>query len=181
LVELWRGGSKISNKIKLNASIRAPKVRLIDQDGEQLGVVSLREALLKAEEAGMDLLQVSPDSEEPVCKIIDYGKFKYDQDKKLQKSKQQQKAQELKSVRLSVKIGRHDFETKLAAAQKFIEKGHKVSLQLRFKGREMAHMELGEKVLRNFAAEIPNTIIEQEPKMLGRGMSMTIASERKNN
>lgn len=93
----------------------------------------------------------------------------------MQKSKQQQKAQELKSVRLSVKIGRHDFETKLLAAKKFIGKGHKVSLQLRFKGREMAHTELGEKVLRDFAAEIPDTIIEQEPKMLGRAVSMVIA------
>lgn len=180
MLKLRRGGSKISNKIKLNESIRAPKVRLIDQDGQQLGVVSLREALLKAEEVGLDLLQVSPDSEEPVCKIIDYGKFKYDQDKKLQKSKQQQRAQELKSVRLSVKIGRHDFETKLTAANKFVEKGHKVSLQLKFKGREMAHTELGEKVLRDFAAEVPGTIIEQEPKLQGRGMSMVIAPGRKN-
>lgn len=128
----------------------------------------------------MDLLQVSPDSEEPVCKIIDYGKFKYDQDKKLQKSKQLQKAQEIKNVRLSVKIGRHDFETKALSAKKFIEKGHKVSLQLRFKGREMAHTELGEKVLREFASEITGTIVEQEPKLLGRGMTMVIAPERKN-
>lgn len=148
---------------------------MIDQDGNQLGVVSLREALLKAEEAGLDLLQVSPDSDEPVCKIIDYGKYKYDQDKKLQKSKRQQKIQEIKSVRLSVKIGRHDFETKASNAKKFIEKGHKVALQLRFKGREMVHTELGEKVLRDFAAEIPNTKIEQEPKMLGKGMTLIIA------
>ena len=123
-------------------------------------------------------MQVSPDSDEPVCKIIDYGKFKYDQDKKLQKSKQQQKIQEVKNVRLSVKIGKHDFDTKAANTQKFIEKGHKVSLQLRFKGREMAHTELGEKVLREFATQIPNTKVEQEPKMLGRGMTMVIVPEK---
>ena len=124
-------------------------------------------------------MQVSPDSEEPVCKIINFGKFKYDQDKKLQKAKQQQKIQEMKNVRLSVKIGRHDFETKLANAKKFIDKGHKVSLQLRFKGREMAHTDLGEKVLRDFAAELPGVKVEQEPKMLGRGMTMVVAPERK--
>lgn len=129
----------------------------------------------------MDLLQVSPNLETPVCKIIDYGKFKYDQDKKLQKAKKQQKMQEVKSVRLSVKIGKHDFDTKLANAKKFIEKGHKVNLQLRFKGREMAHTELGEKVLRDFAAEIPGSVIEQEPKFLGRGMTMVVAPGKTGN
>lgn len=143
-------------------------------------MVELREALLKAEELGLDLIQVSPDMDDPVCKIIDYGKFKYDQDKKLQKSRQSQKAQDIKNVRLSVKIGQHDFNTKLQGAKKFIEKGHKVSLQLRFKGREIAHQSLGEKVLRDFAAEIGETTVEQEPKMLGRSMSMVIAPKKGN-
>lgn len=146
-----------------------------------MGEVSLGEALLKAEEVGMDLLQVSPNLDVPVCKIIDYGKFKYDQDKKLQKSKKQQKLQEMKNIRLSVKIGKHDFDTKLANAQKFIDKGHKVSLQLRFKGREMAHTDLGEKVLREFASQVTKVNVEQEPKLLGRGMTMIVAPERTGN
>lgn len=112
--------------------------------------------------------------------MLDYGKFKYEQDKKLQKSKKAQKAQELKGVRLSVKIGQHDFETKAAKARDFLDKGHKVALQLRFKGREMAHKELGQKVLIDFAQAMGDEItVEQEPKMLGRGMTMVIAPKKK--
>lgn len=124
---------------------------------------------------------MSPDIDEPVCKIIDYGKFKYDQDKKLQKSKKQQKLQEVKNVRLSVKIGEHDVVTKLLGAQKFIDKGQKVSLQLRFKGREMAHIKLGEQVLLNFAGRLEGVNIEQAPKLLGRGMTMVVAPDKKGN
>jgi translation initiation factor IF-3 len=155
--------------------IRAPKVRLIDENGEQLGVVSLDSALLKAQDAELDLVQVSPDSETPVCKILDYGKFKYEQEKKLQKSRKAQKNTEIKGIRLSVKIGQHDFDTKLKKAKEFLERGDKLTLQLRFKGREMAHTELGAGVLRRFVEALGEVKVEQEPKMLGRGMNMTIA------
>lgn len=123
-------------------------------------------------------MEVSPNADPPVCKILDYGKYRYEQEKKLQKSKKAQKNQEIKGIRLSVKIGQNDFDTKLKKAKGFIEKGDKVQLQLRFKGREMAHKELGEKVLRSFVEGIGEVTVEQEPKMLGRGMNMVVAPKK---
>lgn len=172
-------GVRISQKVRINNAIRAPKVRLIDADGNQFGVVDIAEALLKAEDLSLDLVEISPNAEPPVCKILDYGKYRYEQEKKVQKSKKLQKNQEIKGVRLSVKIGQNDFDTKLKKAKQFLEKGHKLQLQLRFKGREMAHRELGEKVLRRFAEALEDVTVEQEPKMLGRGMNMVIASKKK--
>lgn len=171
-------GERISQKVRINSAIRAPKVRLIDAEGNQFGVVELSSALLKAEEAGLDLVEVSPNAETPVCKILDYGKYKYEQEKKLQKSKKAQKNQEIKGIRLSVKIGQNDFDTKLKRAKGFLEKGSKLQLQLRFKGREMAHRELGEKVLRSFVERLEDVTVEQEPKMLGRGMNMVVAPKK---
>lgn len=175
------GIKEISQKVRINSSIRAPKVRLIDENGEQLGVVSLDVALLKAEDAGFDLVQVSPDGDSPVCKILDYGKYKYEQEKKLQKSKKSQKNTEVKGIRLSVKIGQHDFDTKLKKAKEFLERGNKLTLQLRFRGREMAHKELGVGVLRKFVEALGEVKVEQEPKMLGKGMNMTVAPSGKSN
>lgn len=126
----------------------------------------------------MDLVQVSADIEVPVVKVLDYGKYRYEQDKKLQKSKKAQKNQEIKGIRLSVKIGRHDFETKLKRAKEFLEDGNKISLQLRFKGREMAHPELGEKVMRDFVAELGEVSVDQEPKLQGRGMTMNLGPKK---
>jgi translation initiation factor IF-3 len=127
----------------------------------------------------MDLVQVSPDIEVPVVKILDFGKYRYEQDKKQQKARKAQKNQEIKGIRLSVKIGKHDFDTKLKRAKEFIESGSKVTLQLRFKGREMAHPELGEKVLRDFVAALGEEVnIEQEPKLQGRGMTMNVAPKK---
>lgn len=143
-----------------------------------MGVVGFSEALLKAEEVGLDLVEVAPNVDPPVCKILDFGKFKYEQEKKVQKSKKSQKNQEIKGIRLSVKIGQNDLDTKLKKANEFIAKGSKVALQLRFKGREMAHKELGEKVLRRFVEAMGEIVIEQEPKMLGRGMNMVIAPKK---
>lgn len=145
-----------------------------------MGVVSLAAALLKAEEAGLDLVEVSPNLDIPVCKIIDWGKYRYEQEKKLQKAKKQQKAQEQKGIRLSVKIGKHDFDTKVNRAKEFLEKGSKLALQLRFRGREMAHPELGEKVLREFVGALGEVIVEQEPKLQGRSMNMTVSGPKKN-
>lgn len=142
-------------------------------------MTSLEEALLKAEEAGLDLVEIAPGAETPVAKIMDFGKYRYEQEKKLQKSRKAQKSQEIKGIRLSVKIGKHDFDTKAEKAREFLEKGNKISLQLRFRGREMAHKELGEKVLRDFVSEMGEVVIEQEPKLQGRGMSMTIAPKKK--
>jgi len=173
---LLEGRTKITTeKLRINEYIRAPKVRLIDENGNQVGVVSREEALFAADKVSLDLIEVSANQEIPVVKIMDYGKYKYEQDKKNQKSKKAQKNQDVKGIRLSVKIGKHDFETKLKKARSFLDKGHKVSLELRFKGREMAHKDLGEKVLREFIAGLEEVKIEQEPKMLGRGMTMVIA------
>lgn len=127
---------------------------------------------------GVDLVQVSQDMDVPVAKLMDYGKYKYEQDKKLQKSKKAQKIQEIKGIRLSVKIGKHDFDTKLGKAKEFLEKGNKIGLQLRFRGREMAHPELGEKVIRDFVAELGDVVVEQQPKLQGRGMTMTVAPKK---
>lgn len=154
-------------------------MRLIDSDGTQIGIVSISEALLKAEESGLDLIEISPNLEVPVCKLMDYGKYKYDLDKKEQKAKKSRAQNEVKGIRLSVKIGKHDFDTKAKRAKEFLEKGHKISLQLRFKGREMIHRDLGEKVLRDFADSLGETITEQEPKMLGRGMTMVLGPGKK--
>ncbi|MDD3480738.1 MAG: translation initiation factor IF-3 [Patescibacteria group bacterium] len=162
----------------MNENIRAPKVRLIDENGNQVGVVSRKEALFAAEQAGLDLVEVSS-GDTPVCKILDYGKYKYEQDKKSQKSKKAQKSQEMKIIRLSVKIGKHDFDTKAKKAKKFIEKGHKLSLELRFKGREMVHKDLGEKVLRDFATELGDIRVDQEPKLAGRSISMVVSPGKK--
>jgi translation initiation factor IF-3 len=142
-----------------------------------MGVVSLAEALLKAEEAGLDLVEVSPNLEPPVCKILDWGKYRYEQEKKLQKSKKLQKTQEQKGIRLSVKIGKHDFDTKAARAKEFLEKGNKLALQLRFRGREMAYPELGKKVLDEFVAALGEVKVEQEPKMQGRSMNMVVSRQ----
>lgn len=143
-----------------------------------VGVVSLAEALLKAEESGLDLVEVSSNIEVPVVKILDFGKYRYEQEKKLQKSKKSQKNQEVKGIRLSVKIGQHDFDTKLQKGKSFLEKGHKLGLQLRFKGREMAHPELGKKVLSDFVTALGEVTVEQEPKLQGRGMTMTISPKK---
>jgi translation initiation factor IF-3 len=143
-----------------------------------VGVVAKDEALLKAEESGLDLVEVAA-GEIPVVKILDFGKFRYEQEKKLQKARRAQKNQEQKGIRLSVKIGQHDFDTKLSRAKEFLEKGSKLALQLRFKGREMAHPELGEKVLRDFVAALGEDVtVEQEPKLQGRGMSMTVSPKK---
>lgn len=133
---------------------------------------------MRAEEAHLDLVEVSPNLEFPVCKIIDWGKYRYEQEKKQQRAKKNQKSQELKGLRLSVKIGKHDLETKLARAKEFLAKGNKISLQLRFKGREMAYPELGEKVLREFIEQLGEIRIEQEPKIQGRSMSMIVSPKR---
>ncbi len=166
-----------NKKNRINEAIKAPKVRLIDEKGNQAGIVNRMEALLKAEDAGLDLVEVSFSEDVPVCKIIDYGKFKYEQGKKIQKSKRSQNNQEVKGIRLSVKIGQHDFDTKLKKAQKFIEKGNKVSLQLRFKGREMAHRHLGKEVLEKFVEGLTEVRVDQEPKFMGRAVTMVVAPE----
>ncbi|WP_184196641.1 translation initiation factor IF-3 [Polymorphobacter multimanifer] len=156
--------------------ITVPKVRVIDQDGENLGVLYTKEAIATAHEAGMNLVEVSPGADPPVCKILDVGKFKYEAQKKAAAARKNQKTQEIKEIKMRPNIDDHDYQTKMKAVQRFIEEGDKVKLTLRFRGRELSHGELGLRLLervRDDAAEYAK--VEQTPKMEGRQMLMVIA------
>ncbi len=156
--------------------ITVPKVRVIDQDGENLGVLYTKEAIATAHEAGLNLVEVSPGADPPVCKILDVGKFKYEAQKKAAAARKNQKTQEIKEIKMRPNIDDHDYDTKMKAVHRFIEDGDKVKLTLRFRGRELSHGELGLRLLervRDDAAEYAK--VEQLPKMEGRQMLMVIA------
>jgi translation initiation factor IF-3 len=160
----------------VNEDIRVPQVRLIDQDGEMLGVMSARDALLKAYDAGLDLLEISPNAVPPVCKITDYGKFKYEQQKKANEARKRQKVVEIKEVKVRPNIDDHDYEVKMRQMKSFIGEGDKVKVTLRFRGREMAHQDLGIKVLERIRVELGETIkVEQMPRLENRQMIMVLA------
>ncbi len=156
--------------------ITVPKVRVIDADGENLGVLYTKEAIATAHEVGLNLVEVSPGADPPVCKILDVGKFKYEAQKKAAAARKNQKTQEIKEIKMRPNIDDHDYETKMKAVHRFIEEGDKVKLTLRFRGRELSHGELGLKLLervRDDSAEYAK--VEQLPKMEGRQMLMVIA------
>jgi len=154
-------------------------VRLISDEGEQLGVVATRAAIEMAVEAGLDLVEVSPNAVPPVAKIMDWGKHRYEQQKQQQKAKAKQKTTELKTIRLGVKIGSHDLETKLRTANKFLEHGDKVKFQLRFRGREVVHKELGEKILLGIAETLTEVAeVEQAPTFAGREMTLVVSPQK---
>ena len=160
----------------MNFDILAEKVRCIDPDGEMLGVLDVREGIRKAEELGLDLVEVSPNADPPVCKILDYGKFKYEAQKKKNEAKKKQKVIEIKEIKLRPNIDDHDFEVKMKNVRKFIGEGDKVKVTLRFRGREMAHQDLGMNVLNRVRDEMEETAkVESYPKMEGRQMIMVIA------
>ena len=161
---------------RVNEEIRVPQVRLIDQDGEMLGVMSARDALLRAYEVGMDLLEISPNAVPPVVKILDYGKYKYEQQKKANEARKRQKIVELKEVKVRPNIDDHDYDVKMRQMKGFIEEGDKVKVTLRFRGREMAHQDLGLKVLERIRTELGETIkVEQMPRLENRQMIMVLA------
>ena len=161
---------------RVNEEIRAPQVRLIDQDGEMIGVMSARDALARAYEVGMDLLEISPNAEPPVCKITDFGKFKYEQQKKANEARKRQKVVEIKEIKVRPNIDDHDYEVKMRQMKGFIEEGDKVKVTLRFRGRELAHPELGMKLLQQVKADFePVAKVEYEPRMEGRQMIMILA------
>jgi translation initiation factor IF-3 len=160
----------------VNDEIDVPKVRVIDAEGENHGVISLEDALEIAEEAGLDLVEVSPQVDPPVCKVLDYGKYKYEQQKKANEARKKQKTIEVKEIKMRPGIDEHDYQVKMKAVRKFIENGDKVKMTIRFRGREMAHQELGLKVLTRVREEMEEVIkIEQTPKTEGRLMVMVIA------
>ncbi len=163
----------------INEQIRDKEVRLIGADGEQLGIVSSKEAQRLADEAGLDLVKIAPTAKPPVCKIIDYGKYRYEQARKEKEAKKKQKTIELKEIRLSPNIDTNDLNTKINSAKKFIEKGNKVKVTLRFRGREMAHMNQSKYILDDFAEALADVaVVEKAPKVEGRSIGMVLAEKR---
>ena len=170
---------KTISELMINEQIRDKEVRLIGADGEQLGIVSGREAQRLADEAGLDLVKIAPTAKPPVCKIIDYGKYRYEQARKEKEAKKKQKTIELKEIRLSPNIDTNDLNTKINAAKKFIEKGNKVKVTLRFRGREMAHMNASKHILDDFAENLSDVaVVEKAPKVEGRSIGMVLAETR---
>ena len=157
----------------INEQIRDREIRLIGEDGQQLGIMSSREAMKIAREAELDLVKIAPQAKPPVCKIIDYGKYRYELARKEKEAKKKQKTIEVKEVRLSPNIDSNDLNTKIASARKFIEKGNKVKVTLRFRGREMAHVQSSRHILDEFAKALEDIALVDKPaKMEGRSMAM---------
>lgn len=160
----------------MNNEISVPEVRVVDADGEMVGVVSVKEGIELAYEAGLDLVEVSPNADPPVCKILDYGKFKYEAQKKASEARKKQKIVEVKEIKMRPGIDQHDYDVKMRAVNRFLEDGDKVKLTIRFRGREMAHQNLGMKVLDRVRKDVEEVAkIEQFPKTEGRLMTMVIA------
>jgi translation initiation factor IF-3 len=160
----------------VNEDIRSPQVRLIDQDGEMQGVMTAREAIQRAFAVGLDLLEISPNAEPPVVKILDFGKYKYEQQKKKNEARKKQKVIEIKEIKVRPNIDENDYQVKMRAMKSFIEEGDKVKVTLRFRGREMAHQEIGVRVLERIRSEMdPVTKVEQMPRMENRQMVMVLS------
>ena len=165
--------------LMINEQIRDKEVRLIGEDGEQLGVMPSRDALQMAKDAELDLVKIAPTAKPPVCKIIDYGKYRYELARKEKEAKKKQKVIEVKEVRLSPNIDTNDLSTKMGAARKFLEKGDKVKVTLRFRGREMAHMSKSRYILEDFAKELADiAVIDKPSKVEGRSMVMFLTPKR---
>ena len=161
---------------RINDAIRAREVRLIDQDGQNVGVVQRQDAADRATAAGLDLVEISPDAEPPVCKIMDFGKFKYQEQKKAAEARKKQKIVEIKEIKLRPNIDDHDYDVKMKSIKRFFEEGDKVKVTLRFRGREMAHQSLGMEVLRRVKADLETiSKVEAEPRFEGRQMVMVLA------
>lgn len=168
-----------TNSVRINESIRSNELRVIGQNGEQLGIMSRNDALKLAEDAGVDLVEISPNADPPVAKVIDWGKYQYQKMKDQQKSRKSSKQAELKQMRFGLKIGSGDLEIKLRKIRAFLEAGNKVRIQIFFRGREMAHKELGfelvEKIITLLGEDI---VVEQKPQMAGRNLSIVVRSKK---
>ena len=174
----FKEGITISD-LMINEQIRDKEVRLIGANGEQLGIMSARDAMKIAREAELDLVKIAPTAKPPVCKIIDYGKYRYELARKEKEARKKQKTIEIKEVRLSPNIDDNDLNTKVNAARKFIQKGDKVKVTLRFRGREMAHVQSSKKILDVFAEKLADiAVVDRAPKMEGRSMTMFFSEKR---
>lgn len=168
----------ISRSIQTNEAIRARELRVVGADGEQLGIMSKTEALKVAEEAGVDLVEISPNADPPVAKVIDWGKYQYQQMKQQKKNRQSNKQNELKQMRFGLKIGSGDLEIKLRKIREFLAEGHKVKILIFYRGREMAHKELGYVLIERIIAALEeDAVVEQKPQMAGRNLSITVRSK----
>ncbi|SCA57079.1 protein chain initiation factor IF-3 [Candidatus Terasakiella magnetica] len=160
---------------RVNKEIRAPQVRLVDENGEMVGVVSIEDALKRASRVGIDLIEVSPNAEPPVCKILDSGKYKYEAQKRKAEAKKKQKVVQVKEIKMRPGIDQHDYEVKMRNVFKFLDNGDKVKVTLRYRGREMAHQELGLEILNRVKADTVEVAkVEHHPKMEGRQMIMIL-------
>ena len=177
----WRC-SVIANEVNLiNDEIQEKEIRLIGSDGEQMGLMSSAEAQKIADEQDLDLVMISPNAKPPVCKIMDYGKYRFEQNKKVKEAKKNQHVMDVKEIRMSPGIGENDFNTKLKNGQKFLADGDRVKVSVRFRGREMAHTNIGEKLLRDFAAKCADIAnLDKEPKLEGRSMSIFLSPKSQN-
>lgn len=174
---LW--GCRTISDLLINGQIREKEVRVIGADGEQLGVLPIQEAQRLADEAEVDLVMIAPTAKPPVCRIVDYGKFRYEQMRKEKEAKKKQKTVEVKEIRLSPNIDTNDLNTKISAARKFLSKGDKVKVTLRFRGREMAHMANSKHILDDFAQALTEVAVVEKPaKVEGRSMTMFLAEKR---
>jgi len=163
----------------INRRIRYPKVRVIDKDGEQLGILALEEALKIAEEKGLDLFLVSDKSDPPVCRILDYGKYKYEQERKEKQAKKNQRTADVKEVKMRYKIEEHDYNVRIRNAQRFLKSGDKVKATITFRGREIQHANLAEQLLKRMAKDLEEVgEVQQAPKREGRNMMMLISPKK---
>ncbi|WP_206238518.1 translation initiation factor IF-3 [Novosphingobium terrae] len=161
---------------RYNEFIQSPKVRVIDGEGENLGVLNTRDAIAQAFEVGLDLVEVSPNADPPVCKFLDVGKFRYEAQKKANLARKSQKTQEIKEIKMRPNIDDHDYDTKMKAMHRFIEEGDKVKVTLRFRGRELSHQQLGMNLLRRVQEDIAEIAkVEAYPRMEGRQMLMVVS------
>lgn len=166
------------DETRINENIRIDEVRLVDENGEMIGVVKTPEAIKRAKDAGLDLVEVSPNAKPPVCKILDYGKYKYEQQKRAQEAKKKQKIVETKEIKLRPGIEEHDYQTKMRKVFEFIEKENKVKITMRFRGREMAHQEFGMRVLERIKEETKEVAkVDLQPKLEGRQMMMVLSPD----
>ena len=170
---------KTISELMINEQIRDKEVRVIGEDGQQLGIMSSKEAQALADEAGLDLIKIAPTAKPPVCKIADYGKFRYEQARREKEAKKKQKVIEVKEIRLSPNIDTNDLNTKSNNARKFLSKGDKAKVSLRFRGREMAHMNSSKHILDDFAESLSDiAVIDKAPKVEGRSMTMYLTEKR---
>jgi translation initiation factor IF-3 len=176
----YRAAPTVKEGPRVNDEIRIPQVQLVDDDGQNHGIVDIEEARQRAQDAGLDLVEISPNSQPPVVKILDYGKYKFQAQKKAAEARKKQKTVEVKEIKMRPSIDTHDYEVKMRAARRFLEEGDKVKMTLRFRGREMAHQELGLRLLWRVRDELTDMAkVEADPRLEGRQMIMILAPTAK--